>query len=90
MLNNALKIKFIIFNEVNATEPLSDIKLLKTHTKKLLEQYGYFASESIWNFVSNEKETMPIYLLSGMEEKDLGDRLNAVKEQAIRANNLFS
>ena len=26
MLNNVLKIKFIIFNEVNATEPISDLK----------------------------------------------------------------
>ena len=54
---------------------ISDSKLLKKCTIKLLEQYGYFAAERIWDCVSKQDCSMPIYYLVGMEEKDLGNNL---------------
>ena len=59
---------------------LSNTKLLKHCTIKLLEQYGYFAAEKIWDFVSKQDCDMPIYYVLGMEEKDLGDRLNEMRK----------
>lgn len=59
---------------------ISDSKLLKRCTIKLLEQYGYFTAERIWNFVSKQDCSMPIYYLLGMEEKDLCDSLEKMKD----------
>ena len=55
--------------------------LLKKCTIRLLEQYGYFAAEKIWDFVSKQDCDMPIYYVLGMEEKDLGDTLNEMRKQ---------
>ena len=60
---------------------LKDSKLLKKCTIRLLEQYGYFAAERIWDFVSKQDCDMPIYYVLGMEEKDLGDTLNEMRKQ---------
>ena len=60
---------------------LKDRKLLKKCTIRLLEQYGYFAAEKIWDFVSKQDCDMPIYYVLGMEEKDLGNRLNEMRNQ---------
>ena len=60
---------------------LKDSKLLKKCTIRLLEQYGYFAAEKIWDFVSKQDCDMPIYYVLGMEEKDLGNRLNEMRNQ---------
>jgi hypothetical protein len=60
---------------------LKDVKLLKKCTVKLLEQYGYFAADRIWNFVSKQDYDMPIYYVLGMEEKDLGETLNEMQLQ---------
>ena len=60
---------------------LTDSKLLKKCTIRLLEQYGYFAAEKIWDFVSKQDCDMPIYYVLGMEEKDLGNRLNEMRNQ---------
>ena len=60
---------------------LKDSKLLKKCTIRLLEQYGYFAAERIWDFVSKQDCDMPIYYVLGMEEKDLGNRLNEMRKQ---------
>jgi hypothetical protein len=60
---------------------LTDSKLLKKCTIRLLEQYGYFAAERIWDFVSKQDCDMPIYYVLGMEEKDLGDTLNEMRKQ---------
>ena len=59
---------------------LKDSKLLKKCTIRLLEQYGYFAAEKIWDFVSKQDCDMPIYYVLGMEEKDLGNRLNEMRK----------
>jgi len=56
---------------------ISDSKLLKKCTLKLLEQYGYFAAKAIWNFVSKQNCDMPIFYLLGMDEKDI---LNSLEE----------
>ena len=56
-------------------------KLLKKCTIRLLEQYGYFAAEKIWEFVSKQDCDMPIYYVLGMEEKDLGNSLNEMREK---------
>jgi hypothetical protein len=67
------------FGQLNVR--LTDSKLLKKCTIRLLEQYGYFAAERIWDFVSKQDCDMPIYYVLGMEEKDLGDRLNKMRKQ---------
>ena len=67
------------FGQLNVK--LSDNKLLKKCTIKLLEQYGYFAAEKIWEFVSKQDCDMPIYYVLGMEEKDLGNSLNKMREK---------
>jgi hypothetical protein len=59
---------------------ISDSKLLKKCTLKLLEQYGYYAANEIWNFVSQQNCDMPIYYLLGMEDKDI---LNSLEETRI-------
>ena len=60
---------------------LKDSKLLKKCTIRLLEQYGYFAADKIWEFVSKQDCDMPIYYVLGMEEKDLGNSLNEMREK---------
>ena len=67
------------FGQLNVR--LTDSKLLKKCTTRLLEQYGYFAAERIWDFVSKQDCDMPIYYVLGMEEKDLGDTLNEMRKQ---------
>ena len=67
------------FGQLNVK--LSDNKLLKKCTIKLLEQYGYCAAEKIWEFVSKQDCDMPIYYVLGMEEKDLGNSLNEMREK---------
>ena len=66
---------------------LSDNKSLKKCTVRLLEQYGYFAAERIWDFVSKQDCDMPIYYVLGMEEKDLGDRFNKMRKQGQIVHN---
>jgi|TARA_B110000003_G_C16409232_1_gene441543 hypothetical protein len=65
---------------------ISDIKLLKKCTLKILEQYGYYAANEIWNFVSQQNCDMPIYYLKGMEEKDILDSLEETRIQNIIYN----
>jgi hypothetical protein len=67
------------FGQLNVR--LTDSELLKKCTVRLLEQYGYFAAERIWDFVSKQDCDMPIYYVLGMEEKDLGDRFNEMRKQ---------
>jgi len=67
------------FGQLNVR--LSNSKLLKECTTKLLEQYGYFAADRIWDFVNKQDCDMPIYYVLGMQEKDLGDTLNEMKKQ---------
>lgn len=66
------------FGQLNVK--LLDYKSLKRCTIKLLEQYGYFAAEKIWEFVSKQDCDMPIYHVLGMEEKDLDNSLNEMRE----------
>ena len=65
---------------------ISDYKLLKKCTLKLLEQYGYYAANEIWNFVSQQNCDMPIYYLQGMEEKDILDSFEETRIQNIMCN----
>jgi hypothetical protein len=65
---------------------ISDSKLLKKCTLKLLEQYGYYAANEIWNFVSQQNCDMPIYYLQGMEEKDILDSFEETRIQNIMCN----
>lgn len=67
------------FGQLNVR--LTDIELLRKCTIRLLEQYGYFAAERIWDFVSKQDYDMPIYYVLGMEEKDLGDSLHEMRKQ---------
>ena len=50
---------------------------------KLLEQYGYFAAEKIWDYVIKQDYDMPIYYVLGMEEKDL-DHLEAIVRVVVK------
>ena len=59
---------------------LSDTNALKKCTIRLLEQYGYFAAEKIWDFVRKQDFDMPIYYVLGMEEEDIGDRFNEMRK----------
>ena len=64
---------------------LSDSELLKKCTKNILERYGIFASERIWNFVVKQYCDMPVCFVSGMEDKDISeDCLNKMKEEGER------
>jgi len=63
---------------------LSDNKSLKKCTVRLLEQYGYFAAEKIWEFVSKQDYVMPIYYVLGMEERDLDDSLKRMRDEGIQ------
>lgn len=51
---------------------------------KLLEQYGYFAAEKIWDYVIKQDYDMPIYYVLGMEEKDLDNRLKRMRNEGVR------
>ena len=72
------------FGQLNVR--LTDSKLLKKCTTRLLEQYGYYAANEIWNFVSQQNCDMPIYYLKGMEEKDILDSLEETRIQNIIYN----
>ena len=65
---------------------ISNTKLLKKCTLKILEQYGYYAANEIWNFVSQQNCEMPIDYLVGMEEKDILDSLEETKIQNLMCN----
>jgi hypothetical protein len=65
---------------------IADTKLLKKCTLKILEQYGYYAANEIWNFVSQQNCEMPIDYLVGMEEKDILDSLEETKIQNLMCN----
>jgi len=65
---------------------ISDSKLLKTCTLKLLEQYGYYAANEIWNFVSQQNCDIPIYYLLGMGEKDILNSLEETRIQNLMCN----
>ena len=65
---------------------ISNTKLLKKCTLKILEQYGYYAANEIWNFVSQQNCEMPIDYLVGMEEKDILDSLEKTKIQNLMCN----
>lgn len=65
---------------------LMDIDSLKKSTLILLEQYGYFAADKIWDFVSKQDYDMPIYYVLGMEEKDLGGTLNEMQKQGKKVH----
>ena len=65
---------------------LSDKNSLKKCTIRLLEQYGYFAAEKIWNFVCDQKFEMPIYYVLGMEEEDIGDMFDKMKKHGKEVN----
>ena len=65
---------------------ISDSKLLKTCTLKLLEQYGYYAANEIWNLVSQQNCDMPIYYLLAMEEKDILNSLEETRIQNLMCN----
>ena len=69
---------------------LSDNKSLKKCTVRLLEQYGYFAANKIWEFVSKQDYDMPIYYVLGMEEKDLDDSLKRMRDEGIRVEEFHS
>ena len=69
---------------------LSDNKSLKKCTVRLLEQYGYFAADKIWEFVSKQDYDMPIYYVLGMEEKDLDDSLKRMRDEGIRVEEFHS
>ena len=73
------------FGQLNVR--LTDSKLLKKCTTRLLEQYGYFASDMIWDFVSKQDCDMPIYYVLGMEEKDLGETLNKMRKHGQIVHN---
>ncbi len=72
------------------TVKLSDNISLKTCTVRLLEQYGYFAAEKIWEFVSKQDYDMPIYYVLGMEEKDLDNNLKKMRDEGIRVQEFHS
>ena len=69
---------------------LSDNKSLKKCTIRLLEQYGYFAAEKIWEFVSKQDYDMPIYYVLGMEEKDLDNSLKRMRDEGIQVEEFHS
>ena len=69
---------------------LSDNKSLKKCTVRLLEQYGYFAADKIWEFVSKQDYDMPIYYVLGMEENDLNDSLKRMRDEGIRVEEFHS
>ena len=63
---------------------LSDNISLRKSTVKLLEQYGYFAADKIWDYVIKQDYDMPIYYVLGMENKDLNNSLNRMRDEGIR------
>ena len=65
---------------------ISDTKLLKKCTLKILEQYGYYAANEIWNFVSKQNCEMPINYLQGMEERDILDSFEETRIQNLMCN----
>jgi len=69
---------------------LSDNRSLKKCTVRLLEQYGYFAADKIWEFVSKQDYDMPIYYVLGMEERDLDDSLKRMRDEGIQVAEFYS
>tara|TARA_B100001250_G_scaffold11370_1_gene9877 strand:+ start:13501 stop:14043 length:543 start_codon:yes stop_codon:yes gene_type:complete len=66
---------------------LTSITLMKKITLKILENYGYFIADKIWNHASNpcnQDYAMPIYFVRGMEERDINDEINELTTEANR------
>ena len=57
---------------------------MKKITLQILETYGYFASNTIWDHVYSQYHEMPIYFACGMEERDITDEMSQLTIEADR------
>ena len=63
---------------------VSSITLLKKITLKILESYGYFIANRIWNHVCDKENAMPIYFVRGMEDRDITEEITQLTTEANR------
>lgn len=75
---------FIKFSYGELFIKLKSITLMKKITLKILENYGYFIGDKIWNHVCNQDCAMPIYYVRGMEKKDINDEIKELTTEANR------
>ena len=75
---------FIRFSYGNLFVKISSEILLKKITLQVLEFYGYFAANTIWNHVYNQDNEMPIYFACGMEDRDITDEMSRLTIESDR------
>ncbi len=75
---------FIRFSYGNLFVKISSEILLKKITLQILEFYGYFAANTIWDNVYNQDNEMPIYFACGMEERDITDEMSRLTIESDR------
>ena len=75
---------FIRFSYGTLFVKITTNTLLKKITLQILETYGYFASNTIWDHVYNQHHEMPIYFACGMEERDITDEMSRLTIESDR------
>jgi hypothetical protein len=77
---------FIRFSYGELFIKLSSITILKEITLKILESYGYFAANTIWNHVYNQDKDMPIYFVRAREDRDITDEITRLTIEAHKVD----
>jgi hypothetical protein len=75
---------FVRFSYGSLFVKIKNTTLLKNIALQILETYGYFAANIIWDHVYNQDNEMPIYFACGMEDKDLTDEISLLTIEADR------
>ena len=75
---------FIRFSYGSLFVKITNTPLLKKITLQILETYGYFAANTIWDHVNNQDNEMPIYFACGMEDRDITDEMSRLTIEADR------
>ena len=75
---------FVRFSYGNLFVKITNTTLLKKITLQILETYGYFAANIIWDHVYKQDNEMPIYFACGMEDRDITDEMSRLTIEADR------
>ena len=57
----------------------TNLEKLRLFTIKILDCYGYFAAQEIWNFCIEQKKEVNISLLIGIQSNDIGSYIRKLE-----------
>jgi hypothetical protein len=57
----------------------TNLETLRLFTIKILDCYGYFAAQEIWNFCIEQKKEVNISLLIGIQSNDIGSYIRKLE-----------